>query len=341
MSDGATINAKCRVSIVIKALNEEKRIAVAIESALKAAAEFGGEVILADSCSSDSTVEIAKQYPIRIVQLAHPSERCCGIGPQLGFQHSVGEYIYILDGDMEMLSGFMEKAVAFLDANPQFGGVGGLVLEMNTESLEYISRIERASSHMQAGEVDRLDMGGLYRRKAVDQVGYFSNRNLHSYEEYDLGVRLRAAGWKLQRLDVQSVRHYGHDADPYALLLKRWNSSYICGLGELLRAATGKPHLGLVVRELRELKIYLATMLIWAVLVLLLIIPDSLFIKALLFIVGLFAPVAFMTLHKRSLGKAVYSVTSWYVNTAGLIRGFMHHPLNPTQPIKSVTLHTK
>lgn len=341
MSERSSINAVCRVSIVIKALNEEKRIAVAIESALKAVEAFGGEVILADSCSSDRTVEIATRYPIRIVQLADPSERCCGIGPQLGFQHSLGEYVYILDGDMEMLPGFMENAVAFLDAHPKFAGVGGLVLEMNTESLEYISRIERASGHMQAGEVDRLDMGGLYRRKAVELVGYFSNRNLHSYEEYDLGVRLRAAGWKLQRLDVQSVRHHGHDADPYALLLRRWKSGYICGLGELLRAAVGKPHLSLVAKELRELKIYAATMLIWLALVLVLIVPDSLYIKALLFIAVLFAPVMFMGLRKGGFGKALYSVASWYVNTAGLVRGFMRQSRSPMQPIKSITLNTK
>ena len=74
----------CTVSIVIKALNEEKNICAAIESALAAVADVGGEVILADSCSTDRTVELASRYPIRVVQLANPSERCCGIGPQLG-----------------------------------------------------------------------------------------------------------------------------------------------------------------------------------------------------------------------------------------------------------------
>ena len=95
--------AICRVSVIIKALNEEKRIAAAIESALHAIRTVGGEVILADSFSTDRTVEIAQAYPIRIVQLAHPEDRRCGVGPQLGYQHSRGEFVYILDGDMEML----------------------------------------------------------------------------------------------------------------------------------------------------------------------------------------------------------------------------------------------
>ena len=275
------------------------------------------------------------------MQLANPEERCCGIGPQLGFQHSVGEYVYILDGDMEFLPSFIDYAVAFLDANPEFAGVGGVVQEMNTESLEYVSRMERASGHMQAGEVDRLDMGGLYRRTAILQVGYFSNRNLHSYEEYDLGVRLRAAGWKLRRLDIKAVRHYGHDADPYTLLIKRWKSSYICGLGELLRAAVGKPHFKLVLQELRELKIYFATILMWFVLLAAIIFPATLLSKAMLFVAVLLAPVCVMALRKGSLTKAIYSVVSWHVNAAGLIRGFCRKPKTATQTIESLLIKTQ
>ncbi len=324
-----------RVSVIIKALNEQKRIAVSIESALTAISAIGGEVILADSCSTDRTVEIAKDYPISIVQLANPTERCCGIGPQLGFQHSLGEYVYILDGDMEFLPSFIDYAVAFLDANPEFAGVGGVVQEMNTESLEYVSRMERASGHMQAGEVDRLDMGGLYRRAAILQVGYFSNRNLHSYEEYDLGVRLRAAGWKLRRLDIKSVRHYGHDADPYTLLIKRWKSSYICGLGELLRAAVGKPHFKLVLQELRELKIYAATILIWIFLLAVVVYPSTIHSKILWATTLLFLPVILMALRKRSLVKAIYSVISWKVNSLGLVKGLLKQQISCQEQIQT------
>jgi glycosyltransferase involved in cell wall biosynthesis len=124
------------VSIVIKALNEEKRIVAAVESALTAVRMVGGEVVLADSCSSDRTVALASAYPIRIVQLARADERCCGVGPQLGYQHSAGEFVYILDGDMEMLPAFLPQALAFMQAHPDVAGVGGQVVEMNTSSLE-------------------------------------------------------------------------------------------------------------------------------------------------------------------------------------------------------------
>ena len=99
---------RCLVSVVIKALNEESGIVATIESALRAVSRVGGEVVLADSCSTDSTVELAMKYPVRIVQLVNANERCCGIGPQLGYQHSSGEFIYLIDGDMQLLDGFLE-----------------------------------------------------------------------------------------------------------------------------------------------------------------------------------------------------------------------------------------
>lgn len=326
----------CRVSIIIKALNEEQRIARAIETALQALHTVGGEVILADSCSTDATVAIAKRYPIKIIQLENPAERCCGIGPQLGYQYAAGEFVYILDGDMEMLDGFLDRAVLFMDRHPDIAGVGGQVIEQNTQSLEYTARVERNVGHMRAGEVDRLDMGGLYRCRAINESGYFSNRNLHSYEEFDLAIRLRVRGWKLWRLPLPAINHYGHDTPHYQLLLRRWRSSYICGLGELLRAAIGQPHLPLALSGLHELKIYLAVLAWMLLLILSLAIPLPLANWLGLFVPLALAPFVLMSVRKRSLRKAVYSVVSWLFNGFGLLRGLLRPQQSPQTPIAAL-----
>src|SRR4051794_30581053 len=99
------------VSIIIKAFNEEKRIALAIESALAALEDVDGEIILADCASTDSTVQIARGYPIKIVQLDNIDDRSCGTGAQLGFQYSGGRYVYLLDGDMQLSRGFLPVAI--------------------------------------------------------------------------------------------------------------------------------------------------------------------------------------------------------------------------------------
>jgi glycosyltransferase involved in cell wall biosynthesis len=332
-----------RVSIVIKALNEEANICAAIESALAAVAVVGGEVILADSHSTDRTVELASRYPIRVVQLTNPQERCCGAGPQLGFQHSFGEYVYILDGDMQMLPGFLPQALMFLAQHPEVAGVGGRLVELNNDSLEYRERGLRAQSHLFPGEVDRIDGGGLYRRRAIAESGYFSDRNLHSYEEFDLAVRLRSRGWKLWRLPIDVVTHYGHDAPPYQLLMRRWRSRYVCGLGELVRASAGRPQMRLVVRGARELGIYAGVLVWWLALLLLagsaLLWPAAVGPIAIAFLALAAAPFALMLVRKRSLSRAVYSVVSWCFQAAGLVRGLVRPRRPAHQPIASRVLH--
>ncbi|NEO01721.1 MAG: glycosyltransferase, partial [Moorea sp. SIO3I7] len=55
-------------SIYILTYNEDLDIAACIESAL-----LSDDVIIVDSISSDRTVEIASQYPVRVVQHAFES----------------------------------------------------------------------------------------------------------------------------------------------------------------------------------------------------------------------------------------------------------------------------
>ena len=328
----------CLVSVVIKALNEESRIVATIESVLRAVSKVGGEVVLADSCSTDSTVELAMKYPVRIVQLADASERCCGIGPQLGYQHSNGEFIYLIDGDMQLLDGFLEEALDILAQRPDIAGVGGRVVELNTESLEYVSREQRAAAHRHAGSVDRLDGGGLYRRSAIEAAGYFSDRNLHSYEEYDLGVRLRSLGWKLWRVPHGAVNHFGHDAPPYHLLMRRWRTRYVCGLGELIRAAAGQPRLPMVLAGLIELRLYLAVLLWWAVLFSVPFWPLAASARVAIFFLALAFPVAVMSWRKRSFDQALYAVVSWCFHSAGLLRGLLQRPRPQREMISSTVL---
>jgi glycosyltransferase involved in cell wall biosynthesis len=106
------------VSVIIKALNEERNIASAIESALAAVAGLDGEVILADAASTDRTIEIARQYPIKIVQLSNIKDRSCGAGGQLGFQYSRGRFVCFIDGDMQLHQGFLPAAEALRSRSP-------------------------------------------------------------------------------------------------------------------------------------------------------------------------------------------------------------------------------
>jgi glycosyltransferase involved in cell wall biosynthesis len=309
--------------VVIKAFNEEERICAAIESALRAVASVGGEVVLADCASTDRTVERAQAYPIRIVQLSHPEERRCGVGPQLGFQHAHGEFIYLLDGDMEMLDGFLALALEFMKAHPDAAGVGGQRIEARPTRLPASARQEQTPAPLQPSCVKRLDGGGLYRRSAIEAVGYLSDRNLHSYEAFDLALRLRSQGWKLWRLPCDVVRHFGHETPPYASLLQRWRSGCLCGLGELLRASAGQARLRLVRQELREVQIYLGVLGWWVVLLSTAFWPLPPALRLACFGALLAGPLLVIRWRQHAWRQAVYSMLSGALNAAGLVRGLL------------------
>ncbi|MBA8900229.1 glycosyltransferase [Phyllobacterium sp. P30BS-XVII] len=323
------------VSIIMKTLNEEKRIAAAIESALRALPDGKVEIIVADSGSTDRTVEIAMQYPVIVAQIVNPAQPSCGIGPQLGFQYSHHDLICLMDGDMLLDKDFLTEAIAFLEANPKVAGVTGHVAEMNVDNLEFTRRVRRASPENRIGSIDRMNGGGLYRRKAIEQAGYFSDRNLHGYEEFDLGVRLRALGWELYRLDRRFVEHFGHSINAYKLLVRRWQSKYLRGVGELLRAALGRPHWSKLVQELPELRLW-AGVYVWLLLMiaLLIFLPDKKL--ALLIDVALIVlVVAAMSLKQRSLSLGFYAVVAWFFHAAALPLGFFHPRRQPDDWIES------
>lgn len=315
----STSNSVYTISIVIKALNESRNIARAIESALAAIDEVGsGEVILADSLSTDGTIEIASRYPIKIVQLTDSNDRCCGIGAQIGYLASSGRYIYILDGDMALKPGFLPKVIEMLDTELDLGGVGGLLQEMQLESLEFQERIKRKKDHMKPGVVDRLDGGGLYRRAAIEQIGYLTNRNLHAYEEFELAARLHNAGWKLKRVDEVAVEHYGYTDEAFRLLLRRWKSRYMFGAGELLRFSLNQPYFGFVLAHLRQFKLYFTVIIGWVFVISMIALGFLGWAMTLLLF-----PFIFMTLKKGSFYRGVYSVVAWNMDSMGLVAGFI------------------
>lgn len=323
------------VSVIIKTLNEEEKIAATIESALAALAPIGGEVIVADSGSRDRTVEIAAGYGVVVAQIAPPALPSCGIGPQLGYQHSSQPFLCLIDGDMILDPDFLRVALAFLKENPDMAGVTGHVEEMAVANLEFARRVARDGLEKSVGAIDRMNGGGLYRRAAIEDVGYFSDRNLHGYEEFDVGARLRAAGWSLHRLDRRFVSHYGHTENSYRLLLRRWRSKYLYGIGELLRASVGKPYFFRLFGELPELKLWAGIHLWWAVsLAMLLFLPDKALAAALVF--GLVAAaVLAMAVRKGSLSMGLYTVVAWFFHAAALPVGFLRRRREPSAPIES------
>ena len=85
---------KTKYSIVIRCYNEEEHIGKLLRGIFEQTIS-NVELIIVDSGSTDSTLEIASEYPVKIVSIK-PSEFTFGRSLNLGCQEATGEYIVIV-----------------------------------------------------------------------------------------------------------------------------------------------------------------------------------------------------------------------------------------------------
>ena len=294
-------------------------------------------MVLVDSASVDKTLECALPYPISIFRIANASERCCGAGPQIGYAHAKGDFLCLMDGDMVLDKEFIKTALAFLNDHPDVAGVGA----GSTKCRRRISNSRTAHGIYylnSLGEVDRLAGGGLYRRSAIDELGYLTDRNLHGYEEFDLGARLRSSGWKLVRLNVPAAKHFGHTSSTYRLLFHRVKMGYIFAPGEMLRASINAGYFARVIRSLREFKLWVAVLGYWSAFALLALFTSYGAAFAALALLGVAAIIVALTVWKKSFSNGTYMVIGWHVFTIGMLFGLFRPRISPLKPLTVETL---
>ena len=110
------------ISAVIIALNEEKRLARALES-LSASPAIADEILVVDSGSTDRTAEIASRYGARVI--SHPWE---GYARQKNFAASQAKHDWILslDADEALSAPLRESLLRLKQEGP--GDAAGYVM---------------------------------------------------------------------------------------------------------------------------------------------------------------------------------------------------------------------
>jgi GT2 family glycosyltransferase len=118
-------------SILTVTWNSEKYIQKQIESVKSGAADLEIEQLIADNNSSDGTVSIIKnQFPnLYLKEISYNSG--FAFANNYLFEKSTGEYIILINPDIEVLPGAIKKIVNFAKDHPKAGVVGGLLMDEN------------------------------------------------------------------------------------------------------------------------------------------------------------------------------------------------------------------
>lgn len=240
-----------RVGIVVIGRNEGERLA----ACLAAAAASGVPIVYADSASNDGSQARAVAAGATLVELgpAQPMNAARGRREGAGrllADHPDLEYVQFIDGDCVLQSGWIERATAFLDADPRAAAVCGRRFEAHPEASPY-NRLSDREWDTPIGETESVGGDSLMRVAAYRAVdGY--DPTIVAGEEPELCARLRAAGWSIWRIDAPMTEH-----DMAMVRLSQWiGRSRRGGLGyaQVWRASGGR----LFGRQLRSA-------LLWAV----------------------------------------------------------------------------
>jgi glycosyltransferase involved in cell wall biosynthesis len=243
------------VSVICTVRNEARHLRAALAGALAGAVV---EVLVVDDGSSDGSgallTQLCAEDPrVRIVTAPAPGR---GAALAAAFAAAGGEYVMNIDADDLVDPRWCRIGAAILDAHPQVAVVSaapryagaGDVIEWDpvapdivagdvTRRLPYYNPIAHSSSIM--------------RRAAVDAVGgYDPQRRTHL--DYDLWIRLAAAGWRIARADARLMCKRLHDGQQFE---HRERRAYVRASAEMQARAIAALHAGLTARGVRWIRL--------------------------------------------------------------------------------------
>jgi GT2 family glycosyltransferase len=197
------------VGIVLIGRNEGARLRACMASL----GPLVSRAVYVDSGSTDGSVEAARALGVHVVLLDTTVPFTAARARNAGFEAlmtlaPVPAFVQFVDGDCQIVGGWIEAARTFLLAHPTVAVVCGRRREISPDATIYNAMCDREWD-TPVGEA--LACGGdcLVRCDAFLQVGGYAP-DLIAGEEPEMCLRLREAGWSIWRIDAEMTRH---DAD--------------------------------------------------------------------------------------------------------------------------------
>ncbi|MBI6630630.1 glycosyltransferase [Pontibaca salina] len=185
--------------------NEGARLRACLRSLIRVC----DRVVYVDSGSSDDSVAFARSLGVIVVELDLEIPFTAARARNAGFaalaQQGPLDLVQFVDGDCEVVPGWLEAGVAALAANPGLGLVTGWRREIHPEASVYNALFE-ADWHRPAGPITTCGGDMMVRTQAFRQIGGFTPHVIAA-EDDEFCLRLGQAGWQLERLARPMTLH--------------------------------------------------------------------------------------------------------------------------------------
>jgi glycosyltransferase involved in cell wall biosynthesis len=195
------------ISFIVIGKNESSKIFNCISSIVEFIsfnAIVQSEIIYVDSNSSDDSIEYALQFPeIKIVKIS--GEINAAIGRNVGSKFASGDFLYFIDGDMEICKEFYFSA---------FDETGNMKYDfVSGEFLSYYYKNDKLVSvepyHKISHDVEESTTGGIFiiKNKLWSDLNGM-NPKYRRCQDLDFGLRMSNIGFKLLRKSNIIANHH-------------------------------------------------------------------------------------------------------------------------------------
>lgn len=175
-------------------------------------------VVYVDSGSSDDSARWAKSQGVDVVELDMSRPFTAARARNEGFRRLLMlwprvDFVQFVDGDCEVVAGWLDAASDYLARNPRVAVVCGRRRERYPEASIFNAQCDREWD-TPLGEALACGGDAMFRRVAMEQADGYRD-SLIAGEEPELCLRLRASGWLVWRLD--------HDMTLHDAAILRWS----------------------------------------------------------------------------------------------------------------------
>lgn len=204
--EGAAQASSEALGAVVIARNEGERLKRCLRSLVGQCAR----VVYVDSGSTDGSVEFARSLGVDVVELdlskpfSMARARNAGLARLRAIEPGVRR-VQLVDGDCELVDGWLAAAQTWLDQHPETVAVCGRRRERFPEKSVY-NRLCDLEWNTPVGRAKACGGDAMMRIDAVMAAGGY-NEALIAGEEPELCLRLRRAGGFIDRIDVEMTRH--------------------------------------------------------------------------------------------------------------------------------------
>lgn len=231
------------LSTIIVSWNTQAPLRDCLISIGNPAETIGTEIILVDNASTDNTVEmVARDFP-QVKLICNPTNVGFGAANNRGIRASSGRYILFLNSDTIVPPGALTELVRFMDDHPRaaacsprlarpdgnaqafaFGGdpTPGYLFARGWTRL-FLHRPLHDWETRIAQVVDWVSAACLMtRREALEQMRGFNEDFFMYFEDNDLCLRLRRAGWQIWYNPAVTITHLGGASVKQSTARSQW-----------------------------------------------------------------------------------------------------------------------